>query len=69
MFTAGGSHARLSCQQGTSLRIDMVCKRVPFFMPREHGYGSLQSIMNYKLTSTMSERNAILVKSENVCAK
>ena len=33
MFTAGGSHARLSRQQGTDLWTDVVCKLVPFFMP------------------------------------
>ena len=33
MFTAGGGHARLSCQQGTDLWTDVVCKLVPFFMP------------------------------------
>jgi len=43
MFTAGGSHARLFRRQGTDLRIDMVCKLVPFFMPWKHGYGFLQS--------------------------
>ena len=53
MFTAGGSHARLSCRQGTSLWSDMFCKLVPFFMPWKHGYGSMQSTygvlnMNHK---------------------
>lgn len=43
MFTAGGSYARLSCQQGTDLWTDEVCKLVPFFMAWKHGYGSLQS--------------------------
>lgn len=43
MFTVGGSHARLSCRQGTDLWIDMVCKLVPFIMPWKHGYGSLRS--------------------------
>ena len=43
MFTAGGSHARLVCQQGADLRTGMVCKSVPFFMPWEHGCGYLQS--------------------------
>lgn len=33
MFTAGGSHARLSGRQGADLWTDMVCKLVPFFMP------------------------------------
>lgn len=34
MFTAGGSYARLSCRQGADLRMDVVCKLVPFcFMP------------------------------------
>ena len=33
MFTAGGSHARLSCRQGADLRMDIVCELVPSFMP------------------------------------
>ena len=33
MFAAGGSYARLSCQQGADLWTDVVCKLVPFFMP------------------------------------
>ena len=32
MFMAGGSYASLSCQQGTDLWTDAVCKLVPFFM-------------------------------------
>ena len=43
MFTAGGSHARLSCQEGTDLWTEMVCKLVPFFTPWRHGYGFLLS--------------------------
>lgn len=34
MFTAGGSHARLSCQQGTDLQMDMVCEAVRFYALR-----------------------------------
>lgn len=33
MFTAGGSHARLSSRQGADLWTDVVCTLVPFFMP------------------------------------
>ena len=43
MFTAGGSHARLSGRQGTDLWTNVVCKLVLFFMPWEHDCGSLQS--------------------------
>lgn len=35
MFTAGGSHARLSCRQGTDLWADVVCNLVPFFYALE----------------------------------
>jgi len=41
MFTAGGSHDRLSCQQGTDLWIDMVYELVPFFMPWKRIQGFL----------------------------
>lgn len=40
MLTVGGGHARLSCRQGTDLRIDMVRELVPFFMFWKHSYGS-----------------------------
>ena len=54
MFTAGGGHARLSCRQGTDLRIDVVCKLGPFFMPWKHGYGSLQS--TYRVSNMYHKR-------------
>ena len=34
MFTAGGRYARLSCQQGTDLQMDMVCEAVFFYALR-----------------------------------
>ena len=40
MFTERGSHDRLSCQQGTDLWIDMVCKLAPFFMSCNVSTGS-----------------------------
>ena len=43
MFTVGGSYAMPSCQQGTDLWTDEVCKLVPFFMSWKRGYGFLQS--------------------------
>ena len=57
MFTVGGSYARLSCQQGTDLRTDMVCKLVPFFMSWKHGYGFLQS--TYGVLTHKREREYI----------
>ena len=51
MFTVGGSYAKLSCRQGTDLWMDMVCKLVPFSMPLKHGYGSLLSTYEPRLTN------------------
>ena len=48
MFTAGGSHARLSCRQGTDLWIDMVCKLVPLFMPWKLGSMATGSCSQHK---------------------
>ena len=43
MFTAGGSHARLSCPQGADLRTNVVCKLVPFYMPWKQASEKLTS--------------------------
>ena len=60
MFTAGGSHARLSCRQGTDLWIDMVCKSVPFFMPCSIATGPCSQ---YIESTKMSHYAALFMRS------